>query len=380
MTPLILFGALIALAALMQVSHVYTLQEIIGAPNLTRLVTDVKAMPKFQMDPQLLVVTRKVEGNTASVKKVQGQRGLVRISRHGAPSRLRGQDGIAAQSITLLNAAEHQIHDMTTLLNLQSTDSDTKQKMGMQEIARQTKSFGRRFENTRRAAVLCALSFGKLWFNEDGELLVTSTDAVVTVDFGVSADHKDQCGALISASWAIAGTDIRGDISSLKRQSVQDTGQELAYAYYGKDVPKHFAVNTEIGTEIAGSPMLSQAMFSQEIPDGFQSLKWRPVGDSFFVDEDGTVQEAFDADKIVFTPEVNTDWYDFIEGSNIVPSALSKLYDDATGAVAGIKEAHGRYSYARIMEDPVVLKQVAGDCMLPMLNNGDAIFIADVKF
>lgn len=357
-----------------------TIQEVLGTETLTRLVKTTDDMPSFKMDPKLLKVTVKEHGNSTKIRSRDGQRGLARITRYGSPSINRQPKAVTSNVVTMLNSDEHMLHEGDTLLDLLAYDNPGRQDRGMQEIARQAADFMTLFENLRRASVYCAISFGKLWYDENGGLLVTSTGAVTTVDYSIPTDHQSSVGGLIDADWDVAGTDIRSQLQNIKADSIQETGLPLMNAYYGKNIPKRFVTNTEIKAEIAASPKLTESFWTKEIPDGFQGLNWYPMQDTFFNNLAGTVKEAFDGDKVVLTPATNTMWYDFCEGSKLVPTNLGKVAADAVAAMKeAVKEIFGRSSYAKLVDDPVAIEHHAGDVMLPVINNPGAVYILDTK-
>lgn len=360
-----------------------TIDQVLAARNLCGLIQGVvTGVPADALPPSFLTPNKTVEGNRGSYTKVEGTRKTARIIQYGSPSQKRGLAGISEQAVTLLHTFEHQNHDPTVLQNLLSEDSEVKQVMGKQSIARQVSEFGALFKNLRVSAVYSAMAQGAIYFDGDGNLLPTSSGAKVTVDFAVPAGNQDQLdvfgtGAIISASWATAATLIGAQIRALKVAALKKTGYPLVHAFYGSSIPDYLYANTQISAMIAGSPRLSEAAANGDIPQGLCGLQWHPVNAAFYDDYTDTIRDWFASDKVVFTPDPSPDWYEFIEGTYPVPNGLG-VSSDALAALANVTATAGAFSYATITDDPVGIKHLAGDTFLPVIKVPGAIFIADV--
>lgn len=361
-----------------------TLEQILGAKNLTGVITAVKGGVPEVMPPAFFRPTRTVEGNKCTYRKVEGTRQTARLVQWGAPSVNRGLKGVSEVPVTLLHSKEHIFHDPYVLMNLQNYANESKQKLGQAEIARQTGEFKRLFTNLRVSTIMSALCLGLIYFDADGNLLPNSTGATVSVDFGIPAGNKNQldvfgAGAIIGASWATAGTGIAQDIVDLKKAALQLTGYPLKYAFYGPNLLSYFLTNTQLKEIINRTPRY-QASFSQnEIADPFLGLTWLPLYESFYVDKDNTVQTWAGNDMVVFTPEISPDWWEMVQGSSPVPSTIyGSVATDGGAAMGSVKEAAGMFSYGQVLADPVTVKHVAGDTFLPLIKVPKAVFIADV--
>ena len=362
-----------------------TIQDVLGGQNLTGLIQGVKAGLTHQLPPGFLNITRNVEGDTATYRRVEGIRQTARLAAYGAPSQRRSLAGITEVPVKLLHSHEHVIHAASVLENLQRFDSPNHQQLGRDEVARQTQSFRRLFENLRVASVCSMLSSGRICFDAQGNLLPTSSGAAVTVDYGVPADHQNQIGGIIDAGWSAADTDIISQVIAIKAKAARDTGYPIRHAFYGRNIPGYIAGNSDARNLISGNPALSHAMASTgDVPGGFLDIQWHPAYDALYLDADGNVQTFFGDDTIVFTPEPSADWYEMLQGSYAIPSGVAGLSGhepdaaDGVSALASLASAYGLFSYSVLMTDPVAIKQVAGDTFLPTLKVPASIFIADV--
>lgn len=360
------------------------LQQILGAKNLTGVIQGIKpGIPKDLLPPAWFRRTRTVEGDYGTYTKVEGTRKTARIAQYGSASRRRQLKGVSEVPIKLLHTIENIAHTPATLMNLTNYASETKQKLGMQEVTRRTGEFKDLFVNLRYACVYSLLAHGAIYFDGDGDLLHSSASAVTTVDFAVPAGNKDQLdvlgdGAIINASWATAGTAIHKQIKALKKAARKLTGYPIRNAFYGGNILDYFLGNTKLKEIINRAPNLQSAFAGGEIADGFLGLHWAPIDEAFYVDADDTKRDFFGDDTVIFSPDVDPTWYDFIEGTYPIPTDIGGVTKDSISAMKAIEIATGMFSYATVESDPAGIKQVAGDTFLPVLKVPGAIFIGDV--
>ncbi len=345
-----------------------TLQQILGAKNLCGVIEGIKpGLAADKLPPGLLNSTQKVEGNRCTYKKVEGTRKTARLVQYGGPSVTRGLSGVSEVPVVLAHTFEHVFHNPNVLHNLLNLQNETRQKLGMSEITRQTVEFKQLFTNLRVAAVMSAFLKGAVYFDVDGNLLPSSSNAVVSIDYGIPAGNKTQldvlgAGSIIGASWATAGTAIHKHMTSLKAAARQLTGYPITQAMYGANVLDYFLGNTKLSAIINRNARYQDAFSQGEIADGFLGIKkWWPMEEAFFVDEDGDTQNLSTATQIVFFPDVSLEWYDLLEGSYAVPTDLGSVSADGVGALSNIMLKPGMFSYAHVISDPVTVKQFAGD-------------------
>ena len=358
-----------------------SLQQIIGFKNLTGLITSkAGGVPTAQLPPAFLSFTKPVEGNSGEYTKVEGTRRTARIVHYGSPSQRRELKGVTTMKVGLMHSFEHIIHSSAVLSQLRQFDNPAVQRRGEAVVAIETANFMRLFSNLRISAVYSALAQGAIYFDAQGNLLAGAGGAKQTVDFAVPAINKNQLNGILAASWATAGTDIVGQITNLKVAAVKATGYPLRHAFYGKKVLEHLVSNTALSTLIAGNPGYSASFLGQEIPAGFLGLTWHPIYEAFYEDNDGNVNEWFDGDQVVFTPDPSPEWWEVLEGSFEIPTDIGGVTANANDALGTLSTVYGPFSYATILDDPVGIKHMAGDTFLPVLKVPGAIYIADTVF
>lgn len=376
-----------------------TLHQILGARNLCGVIERIKpGIPMDLIPPRFLRVSRTIKGHTGTYFKVTGTRKTARLAAYGSPSKTRELSGVEEVPITLFHTIENIQHKPTTLMNLKSLNDD-EQRLGEAEVARETAEFKQLFINLRYAAVYLALANGEIYYDADGNLL--ASDTALKVNFGVpatvvggggnkgnladAAGNASILGAVgpgtgPSYKWSVADAGIHLQLKSLKKVARKLTGYRLKYAFYGENILDYFLKNTVILNIMNRNAKIQDSIMSGEIPDGFLGFNWIDVNQAFFEDADSANQEIFDANTVVFTPEVETSWYDFLDGTYPVPTNIGNISAGSMEAIKSIMVKAGMFSYAKVTEDPVGIKHVAGDTFLPVIKVPTAIFIAKVHW
>lgn len=358
-----------------------SLPEILGFENLTGLIQNpLGGVPDDLLPPAFLAMNRSVFGNTATYKELATTRQTPRRVSYGDPSKRRQQAAVGSRAVVLHHTFEHEFHDVTVLQALQQFDNPQVQAMGRQLVDRQVADFRTLFNNLRVSMVHSALSQGSISWDGDGNLLPSTVGAQVTADFNVPANNKNQLNGIIGVKWSDASAKIITDVAQIKKQSRKLTGHRIRHAFYGENILDYLLTNNQTKELLNRDPGLRTSIAGGTIPDGFLDLTWWSVNEAFFEDQNGTNQEWYGVDDIVFTPDPNDQWYLLYEGSYAVPTNLGGVSADAAMALGNFRQVSGMFSYALVKDDPPSLKHLAGDTSLPVLRNPSAIFIATVEF
>jgi hypothetical protein len=361
-----------------------TLNQLIGYQTMLGVVESIRdGIPVGKLPPALLAQTEPCEGHLGSYFKVDGTRETARIVAYGSPAVRANTNGVTETPVTLLHSYEFIDHKPAVLSQLVDMNNPARQAKGEAEIDRQTSLFLSRFRNLRIAAVMSAISQGKIWADSSGNLLSTSSGAAVTVDYGIPAGNQNQldvfgAGAIISATWATTSTKIVEQLQAIQIAAAKKTGYALKYAIYGSNIPYYLAANDTFKQVIQGNAAAAADYQKGLIPADTAGLQWIPGGDMFYVDATGTLRSWVGADQIIFLPEIDPTWYGLLEGTYPIPQDLGSVSETAVQQLANIVEAQGFFSYCKLNDNPVTVRQFGGDTFLPVIKVPGAVFIADV--
>jgi hypothetical protein len=351
------------------------------------MIQAVKTGVPRRMPDSFFKATRRVNGNTAEYFKTRGTRKMARVATYGSPAKEHQLKDVSLQPVVLMHAFESIKLPGAVLVNLLDPEGGQKQELGMEEVSRQVAEFAALFDNLRVNSVQMAMASGALSFDSDGNLLPNATNAQFSVNFAIPTGNQGQLDVqgtgnpIISAPWSSSGTPIIKQIGLLQQAAVQLTGYELQHAFYGTNIPSYLANNSEGHAFLARNPVANQQYLDTgQIPQGVAGLQWHAMGSAFFEDPSGNIQTLLGPDSIVFTPEPSPEWYELVEGSMVVPTDLGKLAGNAGAGLADLREAFGRFAYAKVTDNPVAIEMFAGDTFLPLIKVPAAVFQATVKF
>lgn len=356
---------------------------ILQAPNMAGVVQTVQAgLPTNHLPPGLLSGnTRPIEGNVFDRFTRAGQQQVIKQTAHGAPSRPRTATGLGERPGKTIGAAEHMEikgEDLQNLVDPESgPDGLRRQEMGEYIVSGIIEDSVVLRQNLRTAALTSALALGHIYFDGEGNLLPSSSGAVIDIDYAIPANNLNQLNGIIGASWGLNTTDILGDLNAIQQAAVQISGLPIKHALYGINIPKYFMTNTDIrDLVIRNSAANDKALAGMVFNVG--GITWWPGYFGFFKDSSGTNQVQISGDTVVFLPEPGRSWYELVEGTTVVYSKSGATETDLNSWKGAISKQRGMWQYAVIQTDPVGAKLVYGDNFIPDITNPNAVFVADV--
>lgn len=358
-----------------------TIQQIIGGVNLTGLIQGTTTGIPDVLPAAFYADRQTVNGDTGEYTRVTGTRQTARIAAYGSASQVAALKDIAKIPVKLIHTVESIYHNPITLINLFKYNELAIQRLGIDEVARQTREFKIRFDNLRVASAESALFTGQINFGAGGNLQPTSAGAVVSVNFGVPAGNQNQLnvdgtGNIIAIPWTTATAPIVSQITKIKKAARKLTGYPIKIAFYGENVPDYIFASTIYKNYLALNPMANQQANAGEIPNGFCGLQWVPAYEAFFEDQNGVNQDIVNPNGVTFTPAPSIDWWGWLEGTYPVPTTVGAVTGDGSQSMASIMTTAGMFSYGMVTADPPTVKHVAGDTFLCVLKVPKAVFQA----
>jgi Ca2+-binding RTX toxin-like protein len=368
-----------------------SINDILGAPNLCGIIQSTVSGIPNPFPPAFFQVDQTVDGDTGEYKVFSGTRTNATISAYGAPSKNRQLREIGIKSVKLLHSVENIVLPVKDYVNLLNYTDLSKQKLGIDEVSRQIREARWTQDNLRISALTSMLFKTQIYYDNQGNLLPSTTGAQTTVDYGVPAGNQNQLDVfgtsspIISATWSTNSTAIDKQIQSLHQAAVELTGYELKHAFYGKNVANYLTANTGLGNyffrdSYSANAFAPSFIATADIPNPLLGLTWHKAYHSFFVDQNGNRQTLVGDDQIVFTPEPSTAWIGFLEGTYPVPTRAGIVTPAEPAVVSGMETKAGMFAYGMASADPPTAKIVYGDTFLPVLKVPSSVFVATVKF
>jgi len=278
---------------------------------------------------------------------------------------------------TIFNMKEEYDLDLA-FLNALFSDMPMVRDGSLAELNRRMIAFNMRTETTRTNMVHSLAANGKIWIGSAGQVLASASGAVLTMDPGVPTANKitkDGAGSTYNiGDWSSAATDIPGKLRAAQEAVLRTSGRLVTTILYGTAIPGYLAANTAMNPFfIRNSNFRDTLVATNDIPSGLLGFRWIPARLAFLVDTAGTPTATFPTNFIAIAPDMDNDWYEFVEGGTLTPAGMAGATEVVPGAslesmLGTLRTAYGKYAYGVSKTYPVAgLSYVQGDCSGPVL-------------
>ncbi len=362
-----------------------TIKDVLGAETLLGLTGDyAKELPITHLPDTLFRgrCVRQINSNTGYVLVGAGTNKTAKVGQRGSPGRPLTISGMSRRPEVLLHSGNSVEIKADLLMNLINPRTGQDEVFARSEVARQVRESVVLSMNLRTQAISSLFGLGNIWYDINGDPLVSSSGAVVTVDPGIPANNRNQLNGLITASWATASTPIVSNLMTVQRQGLVNakgrTGP-IKNAVYGQKIFQYIYDNTEAQAYLSRMPGGQQAFANGTIPQGFAGIQnWYPGYMGFYNNASDTTVFPFGDDTLALFPDPDPSWYELQEGVEPVLEGAVTGYASLNELAAAIGIKSGMFTYATAKTNPVGGEMIFGDNFLPALHIPEVVFIADV--
>jgi hypothetical protein len=362
-----------------------SLLDWLSGPVLTQLVEsqDIKAGLPAPMPPALYTPSgTDVVGVNVQWEAIQGVRQNATLTDPNSPSRRVDTNQRTRKQAVALGTRENIGFDSEFIAMLQSGVPILQQRAKMLQIQK-VRDFKQRAENLRVSLPHSAFALGAINVDGNGNLLPSSTGAVMTVNFSIPGTSLNGAGKLTTNStlpsttqtvgdWSLAATDIEAALRAIGDSYTYYSNYPVGTIMYGRNVPGYFANNTSMQTFMSRNQGFGgKFLDSNEVPQGLMDYSWQPVHRAYFNDKNNAVQTWFNPKSIYIIPPVSEDWYENVECSLPIPSGIpfANSFDNLENfsGMFPLKKGYGSYCYGSL--DPISLTCVQQYYSLPLIKN-----------
>lgn len=360
-----------------------SLKDVLGAPQLIGSFETVKTGIPDVFPPEFYNVDNNVEGDKGSYFQVQGQRQLAEIAAYGSPSTTTQMKGVTEIPVILLHVVKNLSLPMTKFMGLIKKDSAGSNLLidekGVQEISRHIKNSVQLVRNLKIALLTQLLTLGNNYFDAQGRMLPSSSGAKTTAPSGIASANIGNLTSVLSGStaWNNPAADIEDQLVQLSQLAMDNSGYDLTYAFYGRNIPKYLAGNPKMAAYLARNPGANDRYLKNSGIAPIGNLTWLPGYTSSFrtqnADGTETTNRLIGDDDIVFTPAPSSSWLGWINGSYPVPKTID-VARDGMDVLSNVDVVYGDFMYAQVMTDPVSIKLVYGTTTIPSVKVPTAVY------
>lgn len=242
---------------------------------------------------------------------------------------------------------------------LREPDSLTLQKQGAETVSRIYDDFGERHNIFKELVIAKTLTTGVVFLNNAGQVLESSSGATITADFGVPADHKGNLDGMISALWSTSNTKIADQVDAIRDAAEEANVEPPTDIWLHPNTKAHLRNNTQFSEWAKYNNVATDAVLRGDIIENLWGLNWHFYGGKYQA-VDGTMKNYIPTTVGILTPPPNRPWLRATQGSTLVPSQIGVM-PDWQDALRSTTRFYGKYSYARLVDDPMALYLYMGD-------------------
>jgi hypothetical protein len=356
--------------------------EVLSWVPLTEAVQVVKGGLPTVAPEEFWTLTEEASGTKIRFIEYNGQRGSARIAPAGAPPRPTGKLTLDDKAIIMISAIEEM--DFTEELQNILCDWEAyqpQQAWALRQMAYQGEALRQLIENLEIATVLMSLAYGSVYYDAAGNILPSSSGAALTVAQGVPANNIGQLDGLLNGDWSDSGFDIPTFVTQkLVPRSLADTNYRAETAFYGSNIAGYIKNNSFTKRIWDYQPRFADHYANTgQILDGFLDMKWVPMANAYFLDQNNTAQFIWPGDRICFMPKVTNSVYTMYHGSTKVPTTWGIL-PDAAAMLKSYAEKFHRYRFAYSPVSSVAkLIDVVGTKFFPRWKVPGSTYLLDVN-
>lgn len=297
----------------------------------------------------------------------------------GSEARVIDASGANSKKMTLFAAFNKlPIKDEKVFYALREPDSPSLQNMARTEITRQMEHFKTRQLLSKEVALAKILTTGIVYLDAGGNVLESSSGAVVTADFNVPADHKDQMGGLISAKWSTAGTDIQEQFDNIDIQAEKDGVPKPRHIWCNSKIKNYLRANTDFRAWASASAGISEQVAGGQIIEGLFGKTWH-FYDATYENASGTETLLIPDDQLIMTPDPTEPVFKSTTGSSLIPSEVG-VGGTIEDRINAMMKVYGEYSYSKLEDDPIQLFMYMGDKWGFHLADTNAVWMPTIEF
>ena len=306
------------------------------------------------------------------------------INYRGQPARRMSPTGKTRRALAMLNMFDVLNLKADSLMFLREPESWMLQQGGATEIQQQLEDLALRHLYTKYVWLAKYFGGGAIYIDANGEILESSSGAVVTVDTGIPAANQSQIdlsnfggsGNAIDAAWDVAGTKLLTQLDRLNHTAVEFQGSEpLRHIWVHPTAKAWIRQNTEILAMYASIERLDNALLG----DAFEinNYVFHFFGGTYEA-ADGSRKPFIPLTKAIITPEPGP-WIAQGSGVQIVPTTVDVQPGQFVN-FAGWEKHYGDFAYFQAEHNPPSVNLFAGTNWLFGFKNPSSVFVPTVDF
>lgn len=281
------------------------------------------------------------------------------FNRRGAVARVIDKNGKSSREAAMFVQFNKQQFSQDVFMAVLNSESGRLiEAKAASEVEFHTEHARLRHKMSKEALAAKLLTGQTVYIDQNGDLRESSDNTYDAITFGFSSAHQGQLNngssAIITASWATAGTKILDHIENLQIRAASENQPPITRAIMNSSMKTHLRANTQFAAWIAASPNLAERTLRGDSIDVIGSLKFE-FWDQTYLNDSGTYSKIIPDNMVIFLP-ATMDWVQPLRGLTLVPTSI-----EVGSGLNNLNEAYGEFAYTKMSEDPIGMDSYMGD-------------------
>lgn len=292
--------------------------EIFRQETLTELVQKYKSVGTPLLN-RGLVATRNIDGKSMQWDEKTDLEDIGAFTGDNDPANVMDEEILGNRGAKLITSFDEDSFDGEEVIGIRRAGSEQKETIE-NKVAEKMNRMSQR--HARQDEVL--LSQGL-----QGSVNVKIKNLTHTIDFKFNAANHFKVGGgggngTLPLSWGNAAAKVHKDIEAIRKVPREETGRELRIALMGPGVKEALFENEPTRDLINHTPTAERMAASGEIPSLY-GMTWIEVLHYYKHPITGARTYHIPAGKVVFLPEADRSWAEFVRGTTAVLNSSGKM-------------------------------------------------------
>lgn len=248
---------------------------------------------------------------------------------------------------------------MDAVSALREPDSMAMQEKGQLALQNVFDRFSERHAIQKELIVSKILTTGFVYLDAQGNVLESSSGAAVTAEFDVAASHKTNLNGIINKLWSDNTAKILDNCDSIRDQAESENAEAPTDLWVHPLSKRHLRNNDQFIEWCVESGVNADTILRGDMIEGLAGFNWHFYGGKY-KDATGTMQNYIPVTQGIMTPPPTGGWLKKSQGLSLVPTDLN-IQSDWQTALNSVVPMYGKFSYAKMKDDPLALYLYMGD-------------------
>lgn len=248
---------------------------------------------------------------------------------------------------------------MDAVAALREPDSMAMQEKGQLALQNVFDRFSERHAIQKELIIAKIMTTGVVYLDAAGNVLESSSGAALTANFDVESTHKTNLNGIISKLWSDPTAKILDMCDSIRDQAESENAEVPTDIWVHTLSKRHLRNNDQFIEWCVESGVNADTILRGDMIEGLGGFTWHFYGGKYKA-ADGTMTNYIPVTQGILTPPPAGGWLKKSQGLSLVPTDIN-IVADWQQALNSVATMYGKFSYAKLKDDPLALYLYMGD-------------------